>query len=46
LDRESVQGILELYGAVGRACAEVNVTLEVTDGSEVSIERMTSPARC
>jgi len=44
--RESVQGILALYGAVGRACAEVNVTLEVTAGSEVSVERIGSPARC
>lgn len=44
--RESLQGILDLYGAIGRACAEVSVTLEITDGSEKSVERVTSPARC
>lgn len=44
--RESVRGIMKLYSAIGRACAEINVTVEMTEGSRVLVERIRSPARC
>lgn len=44
--RESILAITSLYGAIGRACAEVRVTLEISDGLTTSVERVTSPTRC
>jgi len=44
--RESLQAIRDLYSSIGRACAEVNVTLEITEGSEVRVERIRAPATC
>ncbi|MBI4608700.1 MAG: hypothetical protein HY726_06825 [Candidatus Rokubacteria bacterium] len=44
--RESVSAITDLYGAIGRACAEVSVTLEILEGAQVIVERMRSPANC
>lgn len=43
---ESLRGIRDLYSAIGRACAEVHVTLEIAEGSQVVVERIKSPTRC
>lgn len=43
---ESMQAIRNLYSAIGRACAEVTVTMERTEGSQVFVERVRSPATC